>query len=461
MTDTVSQQGPTSTAEGELLELAVRVAGEARRGEELEVYVSRGVETDIRAYEGEVESLSSAASAGVGIRVVVGGRQGFAYAGTLEESVLRQTLADARDNAGFATADEHVGLPGPDGVPSTSLELWDDDVMGTPSSVKVEMALELERRARNADPRVRQVAFADYGDMAAEAAVASSTGITATARRTVSSVAVETIVGADTDSQTGVGFCAARGPGELDLDKAVADAVERSTRMLGATKARSGRCAVVLDPRVTSTLLAVVSSALSGEAVTKGRSFFADRVGEEVAVASLVLVDDPTDPRSFGASTHDAEGLACRRNVLIEHGVLRGFVFDTTSGRRAGVASTASAVRGGYATTPVAGCRALLLAPGTLGAAEILSEVGEALFVQSITGVHSGVNPVSGDFSVGAEGLMVRGGALAEPVREVTIASTLQRMLQAVLHIGADVEWLPGVAAGQTLAIDGMALSGS
>jgi PmbA protein len=457
----VSQDTSPSTAEGELLELAVRIAGAAKSGEELEVYVSRGTETDVRAYEGEVESLSSAASAGVGIRVVIGGRQGFAYAGTLEESVIKQTLADARDNATFATADEHVGLASPDGVAPASLELWDDEVLRTPSAVKVEMALELERRARSADVRVRQVAFADYGDMAAEAAVASSTGITATARRTVSSVAVETIAGADTDSQTGVGFSAGRGPGDLDLDRAVADAVERSTRMLGATKARSGKCAVVLDARVTSTLLAVVSSALSGEAVTKGRSFFADRVGEEVAVPSLVLVDDPTDARSFGASTHDAEGLACRRNVLIENGVLRGFVFDTTSARRAGVTSTASAVRGGYATTPVAGCRALLLSPGTLGAAEILSQVGEALFVQSITGVHSGVNPVSGDFSVGAEGLMVRDGVLAEPVREVTIASTLQRMLQSVLHIGSDVEWLPGVAAGQTLAIDGIALSGS
>jgi PmbA protein len=461
VTDATRQQAPVAVAEGELLELAVRVAGAAKTGEELEVYVSRGVETDVRAYEGEVESLSSAASAGVGIRVVVGGRQGFAYAGTLEESVLKQTLADARDNATFATADEHVGLAGPDGVAPISLDLWDDEVLRTPSADKVEMALELERRARGADARVRQVAFADYGDVAAEAAVASSTGITATARRTVASVAVEAIAGADADSQTGVGFSAARGPGDLDLDQAVTDAVERSTRMLGATKARSGRCAVILDPRVTSTLLAVVSSALSGEAVTKGRSFFADRVGEAVAVPTLMLVDDPTDARSFGASTHDAEGLACRRNVLIENGVLCGFVFDTTAARRAGTASTASAVRGGYATTPVAGCRALLLSPGSLGAAEILSEVGEALFVQSITGVHSGVNPVSGDFSVGAEGLMVRGGVLAEPVREVTIASTLQRMLQSVLHIGSDVEWLPGIAAGQTVAIDGMALSGA
>jgi PmbA protein len=437
------------------------VAGAARTGEQLEVYVSRGVETDVRAYEGEVESLSSAASAGVGIRVVTAGRQGFAYAGTLDEAVITQTLADARDNATFATADEHVGLAVPDGVARPTLDLWDEEALSTSSAAKVDMALELERRVRGADPRVRQVAFADYGDMAAEAAIATSTGITATARRTVCSLAVEAIAGDDTDSQTGVGFSAGRGPGDLDPAKAATDAVERATRMLGATKARSGRCAVVLDPRVTSTVLAVVSAALSGEAVTKGRSFFAGRMGEEVAVPSLVLVDDPTDARAFGASTNDAEGLACRRNVLIDGGVLRGFVFDTTSARRAGTASTASAVRGGYATTPGAGCRALLLAPGPLGAEEILAQMDEALYVQSITGVHSGVNPVSGDFSVGAEGLMVRGGALAEPVREVTIASTLQRMLQSVLHVGSDVEWLPGVAAGQTLVIEEMALSGA
>ena len=460
MTDASARAAVGASGE-QLLALATRVAGSARQGEQLEVYVSRGVETDVRAYEGAVEALSSATSAGVGIRVVRDGRQGFAYAGTLDESAIAETLADARDNATFATPDDHVGLATPDGVAAAELDLWDDALVSLPSASKVELALELERRVRGADPRVRQVAFADYGDIATEAAIASSTGVTATARRTVCSLSVEAIAGEDGDSQTGVGFSAARGPGGLDAERAAVDAVERATRLLGATKARSGRCVVVLDPRVTSTLLAVVSSALSGEAVTKGRSFFAGRVGEEVAVPALVLVDDPTDARAFGASTHDAEGLACRRNVLVEGGVLRGFVFDTTAARRAGTASTASAVRGGYGTTPVAGCRALLLEPGTLGPEEILAQLGEALYVQSVTGVHSGVNPVSGDFSVGAEGLMVRGGTFAEPVREVTIASTLQRMLQSVVHVGTDVEWLPGVAAGQTLAIDGMALSGA
>jgi PmbA protein len=446
---------------GELLELATKVASRARRGEQLEVYVSRGVEVDVRAYEGEIESLSSAASAGVGVRSVTGGRQGFAYAGSLDEAVVAETLAEARDNATFATFDEHLGLAEPDGVAPVSLDLWDESVLSVSTATKVALALELERRVRGVDHRVRQVAYCDYGDMAFESAVASSTGIAASARRTMCGLSVMAIAGEGSDSQTGTGFSAGRGFASLDPARTAIDAVERATRLLGATKAKSARLVVILDPRVTSTFLGVISSALSGEAVTKGRSFFAGRVGEEVAAGALGLVDDPTDARAFGASRYDAEGLACRRNVLIESGILRGFVFDTVAARRASTSSTASAVRGGYTSTPVAGCRALLLSPGVLDARGLMAKVGEGLYVQSVTGVHSGVNAVSGDFSVGAEGLMVRGGEFAEPVREVTIASTLQKMLQSVLHIGGDVEWFPGLAAGQTVAIGDMALSGA
>jgi PmbA protein len=199
---------------------------------------------------------------------------------------------------------------------------------------------------------------------------------------------------------------------------------------------------------------------MSGETVTKGRSFFADRLGEVVASALVTLVDDPTDARHLAASQIDGEGLACRRNVLIDHGVLKGFVFDTVSARRAGTASTGSAIRGGYGGTPSAGCRALLLEPGELDADGVLSMVGDGIYVQTVTGVHSGVNPISGDFSVGAEGLRISGGVLGEPVREMTVGSTLQRLLLDIVAVGADVEWLPGIAAGQTLAVSDAAVSG-
>jgi PmbA protein len=450
----------------DLMDLATSVVEQAGAGEAMEVYVTRGTETEVRAYDGEVESLTSADSSGVGIRVLLdgaggsGSRLGFAWAGSLEPSVIAAALSDARDNARYATPDPYVVLAEPDGKTAVDLNLWDDAVATTPMEEKIALALELERVTRGADPRVRQVSSADYSDGRVEVALASTTGIRSTARRTTAVVSVDAVAGQGEDTQTGSGFSVGRAPADLDPAEASAEAVLRATRLLGAKKAQSGRCTVVFDPRVVSSLLSVVASALSGEAVVKGRSFFAGRIGESVANGTITLVDDPTDSRAFSASTYDGEGLACRRNLLISDGVLRMFVFDTVAARRAQTQSTGSAVRGGFAGTPSAGCRALVLSPGTKSAEEILATVGDGIYVQSITGMHSGVNPVSGDFSVGAEGLMIRAGALAEPVREVTVASTLQRMLQSVVEIGADLTWLPGVAAGQTLAIGDMQLSG-
>ncbi len=455
-----------SDAGDDLLGLATSVVERARAGEGMEVYVTRGTDTEVRAYDGDVESLTSADSSGVGIRVVVedeggqGSRVGFAWAGSLDPAVIDAALGDARDNARFATPDPFVVLATPDGVEPVELELWDDGVASTPMEKKVALAVELDRATRAADARVRQVQSADYADSRVEVALATTTGLVSSRRRTTAFLSVDAIAGEGADTQTGTGFSVGRGPGELVPDEAMDDAVLRAVRMLGATKARSTHCTVVFDPRVASTLLSVVSSALSGEAVVKGRSFFAGRIGESVASPGVTLVDDPTDPRAYGAATHDGEGLACRRNVLISEGMLRMFVYDAVSAKRAGTASTGSAVRGGFAGTPGAGCRALVLTPGQKSSEEILAAVGDGLYVQSISGVHSGVNPVSGDFSVGAEGLMLVGGSLGQPVREVTVASTLQRMLQSMVEIGSDLRWLPGVAAGQTLAVADMALGG-
>jgi PmbA protein len=117
-------------------------------------------------------------------------------------------------------------------------------------------------------------------------------------------------------------------------------------------------------------------------------------------------------------------------------------------------------VRGGFKSTPGAGCRAVVATPGTATAAELIAEVDDGVLVQDVSGLHSGVNPVSGDLSTGAEGLRIRGGEVAEPLREFTIASTLQRLLLDVRAVGADLTWLPMSAAGLTLVIGDVAVSG-
>jgi PmbA protein len=451
----------TSSSRPDLLEIARRIASQAAAGEQVEAYAARSQETSVRAFDGDVESLSQADDEGVGIRVIVDHRQGFAWAGSLDPEVIADTLQEARDNASFATPDEFLDLADPDGVPAADLDLWSDELAGYPTDKKVELALELERRVRAGDPRIRQVPHAGYGDGSVEAAVASSKGIEATYRRTGCSISAYALAGQGDETMTGSGYSVGRGPGDLDLERATADAVLRATRLLGARKPPSARVTVVLDPEIASDVLGILAGTLNGEAVLKGRSLFADRVGESVSVPGLTLVDDPTNPNAYAAAAYDAEGLACRRNVLIDDGVLQGYLYDTYAGRRAGRPSTGSAVRGGFKSGPGPGARAIALTPGTKRQEQILAEVGTGLFVQSVTGLHSGVNPVSGDFSVGAEGLMIRDGAFAEPVREITIASTLQRMLKEIVAIGSDIEWLPGIAAGMTIAIADVSMSGA
>jgi PmbA protein len=241
---------------------------------------------------------------------------------------------------------------------------------------------------------------------------------------------------------------------------AASDAARRATRLLGGTKPASGRFTVVLDPFVTAQFVAILGGTLSGEAVQKGRSLFADRLGEDVGVAALTLVDDPTNPLAYTASETDGEGLASRRNALIENGVLQQFVHNAYTARRAGSTSTGSAVRGGFKSTPGVGCRALSLAPGAQQQPELLAAVGDGVLISSVIGLHSGVNPVSGDFSTGAEGLRITDGEIGEPLREFTIASTIQRMLKDVVAVGADVEWLPMSAAGVSLVINDVTISG-
>jgi PmbA protein len=291
-------------------------------------------------------------------------------------------------------------------------------------------------------------------------AVATSTGIAAAGSWADAGMSVAALASDDSGTTVGGHGDASRDPATLDPAAIAAEAVTRATRMLGAGPVPSTRLTVVFEPRLAATLVALLAGTLGGEAVVKGRSPFADRLGEAIASPLLTLVDDPTDARSLAASAHDGEGLATRRNVLVGDGVLEGFLHNTWTARRMGTTSTASAVRG-VRSTPGVGAQALAMSPGAGTFDELVAGVDHGLVVQSLSGLHSGVNPVSGDVSVGVEGLVVRDGVVGQPVREVTLASTLQRMLTGITAVGADLQWLPGGSAAATIVVGEMSLGGS
>ena len=453
--------GPRNHGAGaDLLAIADRVVAGAQRGEQVEAFVSRGTETSVRVYQGEVEHFVSAHSEGIGVRVIRDGRTGFAYAGTLDPSTVDEVLADARANVAFGTRDEHAGVAEPDGVAVVDVDLWSEELTALATERKIELAMELERLTAAGDSRIR-VEDANYSDGAGEAAVANTAGVRRYGRENGCHLVISALADDNGETQTGYAFTVGRSPSDLDIAKAAGEAGERATRLLGAVKPASKRTTVVLSPMVTAQFLSIIGGTLNGEAVVKGRSLFRDRLGEQVANPIITLVDDPTNPLAYTATDVDGEGLAARRNPLIEGGVLRQFVHNSYSARRAATTSTGNAVRGGYAATPGVGCLALQLVPGTQSPEELIAGIDDGVLIYEVTGLHSGVNPISGDFSSGATGLSISGGQLGQPVREFTIGSTLQRMLLDAVAVGNDVDWLPMSAAGVSLVINDVTVSGA
>lgn len=444
----------------DLADLARSILAGASDTEAVEVCVGRAVETEVRVHGGAVESLTVAESHGVGVRVIVDGREGLAHAGSFDDDVVRGLLAEARDNAAFSQPDDRVGLAVPDGVAVVPVDRWDTTVESTPVDDKIALAIDLEAAVLAADPRVRGVRTSIYGDTRRETAVASTLGIDAHSSATTAALSTSVLVDdVDGGTRTGGAVDAARGPTALDGAKVADLAVRRGLQLLGAGPPTTGRPLVVLEPRFAATVLALVAGMLSGERVVKGRTPFADRVGHDIAAAAVTLFDDPTAATSLGAAATDGEGLACRPVPLITSGVLEGFLHDSRSARGLGVASTGSALRS-VRGTPSPGHRALHVGAGVGDLDAFVAEIDDGLLVASLQGLHSGVNAVSGDFSVGVEGVRIRDGALAEPIREGTLAGAIPRMLLDVERVGADLEPQPGGSIVPSLVLSGLTLGG-
>jgi PmbA protein len=446
------------------LEDVARRAVEAAVGEgasDADAWAEESTSRQVRVYDGAVESLSDAGARGVGVRAFQDGRSGYAYGTDLSDEGVAGLARAAVAAAGVADSDEHDGLP--DDFGTTPVEGLRSAELGEWSTErKVELALEVERAAR-AREGVTQVETTVYSDGEGRAALANSRGFAAAYESTQAWAYTSAFAGEGADLMTGLGVGLGRSPAELDPEAIGAEAAERALSLVGARQPESRRCPVVLDAFVAASFIGFIGAMLSADAVQRGRSLFAGREGDSIASDALVLVDDGTDPEGPSSAPFDGEGSPTRRTPLIEDGRLLTFLFDSRTARKAGRCTTGNASRGSYRSPPSVSTSNLEIAAGAGELEDLAREAGEGLYVTDVAGLHSGVNPVSGTFSVGASGRLIEGGELAGPVRELTIASDLVSMLKAVRAVGAKARWVPfgGSVKAPPILIDEMAISGS
>jgi PmbA protein len=432
---------------------------------DVEAYVQFGRTVSVKVFGRDVESVTVAEPRGMGVRAVLDGRTGYAFSTDISEAGVARAVAQVKDNLEAADPDPYGGLPNTvTGEYAALTGLWRPGVSSMTLDQKTELALRAEASALET-PGVEAVEESVYEDEEAHVAIASTLGVSAEAKQSYGFVYVVAHAGQDSDRQSGLGFDAARDPGQLDPVSAGRGAAQKALALVGARPCKTGLYTLVLDREVVAALLSTVVQALSADAVQKGRSVFVDKLGASIGSRLLTLVDDGLHPEGMSTCPFDGEGVPQRTTMLLEGGVLRSYLHDTRSACREGegTRSTGSARRSSYRALPRIGPSNLLVPPGDGTLDDLLRRVGKGLYVESVAGLHAGVNLVSGEISLGISGRLIEGGVAGSPVREVTIATDFGALLSSVCDVGGDARWMPlyGSVCTPSLAVEGVAVSGA
>ena len=399
------------------------------------------------------------------MRAIRGGRLGYAFTADLSTTGIDRVLAEVAINLQASDIDPCVHLPSaPAGSYPTIPGLWRPGVSTTRLEDKVRLALEAERGAL-ALGDIETVEESVYSDEEARIAVASTTGVEAEAEQSFCFVYVVAHAERDGDRQSGLGFSAAREPDGLDPEQAGGEAAEKARVLLGASPCPTGSYTAVFDREVAAAMLSSIVQALSADAVQKGRSVFAGRLGEAVASPLVTLGDDGLALEGMATNPFDGEGALQQTTVLFDAGVLRAYLHNSYTASKAGMGalSTGNAGRSSYRSLPGVGATNLVLRPGQGGLDDLFARVGEGLYVQSVAGLHSGVNAISGEMSLGVNGRLIKEGTLGRSVREITIASDFVSLLRSVSDVAGDARWIPlhGSVCTPSVAVQGIAVSGT
>lgn len=420
----------------------------------------------VRVRHGQIESAEHEDSRGIGLRAFVEKQGKLAFASASSSDVSTEGLARLADQvmamAQISEADPDAVPPlGADHPDAGQLTEWEQRHRCGASpwdiSAARDAALACETAALSHSPLIGNSEGAESGFGKVRVAYASSDGFAGGYEKTSASLSVSVIAGKQSGMQRDYAWDHQLIAGKLRLPEDIGrEAADRAVRRLGAEGIKSGSMPVVFEPRVATSLLGHLSSALNGRAVLQQRSFLADAIGESVFPDFVEIADDPDHPHGLGNRLFDGEGSRCRRLQLVEHGGLTSFLTDRYAARRLKTVAGGHARRGLTGDIGI-GTSNLVMQAGTTAQQEMLQAIGNGLLVTELIGF--GVNGVTGDYSRGAAGFLIENGEIGRPVHEITIAGNLKDMYRGIAHIGSDLTWF-GSTAVPSIAIDNMTVAG-
>jgi PmbA protein len=438
----------------------IRQALAGRDASELYYGVSR--QLSIRAFRREIASVAKSESSGIGSRVVRDRRIGTAYSERVDSGETARVLAMAERNSAYPEADPgNVLFEEPS---QTEFDARATDLDAVPIETKRALALELESRALAADPRIVNVPHATYAESTGFSVLGNSFGMLQSYAASYC-YAVAYVMARDGDeTEVGSHLIVDTSFQAIDVDAIVSKAVETALSRLGSIEPATGEYPVVFDRDSASSLLGVFiasgASPFYGENIQKGRSKLAGKVGSRIGSKLFTVIDDPTS--GLSPEPFDGDGVATTKRTLVDEGVFAFEVHNLYSATRGGTTSTGHGSRGGFRGGVGVGLHNPYLPNGSISFDELLAETGNGILITDLEGLHSGINVVSGDFSAGAKGFLIKGGRKAAALRNMTVAGNFFEIIGRISATADDrLERTHQSFSAPAIRIDSLSISAS
>ena len=436
--------------------LAVAKA-EQKGAEVAEAYICKTNELNLEVRSGRVDTMKLAEDIGLGLRVIRQGKTGFAFTSDLRSTALQEVAEQALVNCLHTAEDPYQRLPQLS-EHYQQLDINDPGIKAATVEQKIEMARSAEAAARSFDRRVKVIESSTYQDGEAFITVANSHGLVLSYQSAFCGIYVALVAGDANDSQTGFALDYNLKYDLLKPEEVGREAARRAVRMLGAAPVATRRGAVVLEPFVATGFLSLIAPGLTAEAVRKGRSFFAGKTGTKVVSTKLTVIDDGALPGGISSAPFDGEGVATSRTLLLDKGILQGYLYNTYTAAIDGVQSTGNGVRHSFKDTPEVGTTNFFFENGTEPLEKLLADIKDGIYVTEVMGMHT-ANPISGDFSVGVAGILIENGELTKPVRGMAIGGNILELLANVDGVGNDLKFFGGMGS-PSLRVSEVTISG-
>ena len=440
-------------------EFAASVAHRAveRVASAAEVVIRQRTEFSVGVRLGEVETLKESTDQGLGLRILIDGRQSSVSGSDFSRDALTSLMDDAVELARLTSPDETAGLPDPQELATSvpNLDLYDEAIEKLSAEEQIEMALRAERAAQEFSHRIINFDGGGFDSAYGSIISANSLGFAGEFQTTLCSLSSVPVAAEDGKKQRDYWYDMRRRLSDLDSPEEIGVmAARRTLRKLGGRAVPTQSVPVVLEPNMARDLVGDIFNAASGESIFRKASFLVGQLGARIANERLTVIDDGAMLRGLGSRPFDGEGLPTRRTVVIRNGVLESYLLNTYTARKLGLRSTGNAGRGLTGATGVEAGN-LYIEPGPYSQDEIIKSVPKGLLITELLGF--GVNIVTGDYSRSASGIWIENGELTFPVQGVTIAGNLKEMLGSIEMIGNDLDFR-GSVVSPTLLIGRMTI---